>query len=96
MFKTLGIFGFIIVLLLIFVGVYFLLKWVHISVLQKRKGPLINTLVKIKDSLYKKLFYSSFLRYMIVSNLKLTYTVFGFFILTASKVFPVSESQETT
>lgn len=32
MFKTLGIFGLIIVLLLIFVGVYFLLKWVHKSV----------------------------------------------------------------
>ena len=32
---------------------------------------------------------------MIVSNLKLTYTVFGFFILTASKVFAISESQET-
>ena len=32
--------------------------------------------------LAKKLFYSSFLRYMIVSNLKLTYTIIGFFIVT--------------
>ena len=32
--------------------------------------------------MHAKLFYNSFLRYMIVSNLKLTYTVWGFFMLT--------------
>ena len=35
---------------------------------------------KIKLKLEKKLFYSSFLRYMIVSNLKLNYTTWAFLI----------------
>ena len=40
-------------------------------------------MLNLKEMLAKKLFYSSFLRYMIVSNLKLTYTIFGFFIVTS-------------
>ena len=37
----------------------------------------INTVMTFLD---KKLFYSGVLRYMIVSNHKLTYTAFGFFV----------------
>ena len=39
---------------------------------------------KIKLLLQKKLFYSSILRYMIVSNLKLNYTTWAFLIATGS------------
>ena len=80
MFKTLGIFGFVIVILLILMLVYFVLKWTTNAIRSKKVGLLVKTLAKIKDAISQKLFYNSFLRYMIVSNLKLTYTVFGFFL----------------
>ena len=95
MFKTLGIFGFVIVILLILMLVYFVLKWTTNAVRSKKVGLLVKTLAKIKDAISQKLFYNSFLRYMIVSNLKLTYTVFGFFILTTSKIFSVSKDPNT-
>ena len=86
MFKTLGIFGFVLIILLILVGIYLILKHTHKAVAQKREGPFTKNVMKIKELLSKKLFYSSFLRYMIVSNLKLTVTIFGFFILTWSNL----------
>ena len=85
--KSLGLFLVVLLGLVFLVVIYLAIK------ASKTKSGIAY---KIRLKLEKKLFYSSFLRYMIVSNLKLTYTVFGFFILTASKVFPVSESQETT
>ena len=86
MFKTLGIFGFVLIILLILVGIYLILKHAHKAVAQKREGTCTKNVIKIKELLSKKLFYSSFLRYMIVSNLKLTVTIFGFFILTWSNL----------
>lgn len=44
----------------------------------------IHLVAKVKDVLEKKLFYNSFYRYMIVSNLKLTYTLWGFLIAAYS------------
>ena len=82
LFKTLGVFGFVLVFLLICVGIYFLLRWC-IRTVKAKKYPKLNTLA---NKMEEKLFYSSFLRYMIVSNLKLTYTVWGFFILTTGAI----------
>ena len=76
LFKTLGIFGLVLVFLLICVGLYFLLRWAIRSI-KAKKYPKLNTLA---DKMQEKLFYSSFLRYMIVSNLKLTYTVWVSFL----------------
>ena len=70
LFKTLGVFGIVLIFLLICVGFYFLLRWL-IKVIKAEKYPKLNNLA---DKLRDKLFYSAFLRYMIVSNLKLTYT----------------------
>ena len=72
--KTLGFFGLVIVLMLILVGVFFLLSWAN--KLTKR----LAWLRKGKDLLAKKLFFNSFLRYMIVSNHKLTYVIWAFFV----------------
>ena len=59
-----------------------MLRWIIRSI-KAKKYPKLNNLA---DKLQEKLFYSSFLRYMIVSNLKLTYTVWGFFILTTATI----------
>ena len=40
----------------------------------------INLVQKVKTVIEKKLFYSSFYRYLIISNLKLTYTLWAFLI----------------
>ena len=82
LFKTLGVFGFVLVLLLILVGVFFLLKWV-VRAVKAERYKFLNTAT---DKLHAKLFYSSFLRYMIQSFLKLTYTVFGFLMVTTGIV----------
>ena len=65
-------FGIVLLLLLVLVAIYFMM----IACAHK-----ISFIGKIRDLIYKKLFYNGFLRYMIVSNLKLTYTVFGFFFV---------------
>ena len=39
---------------------------------------------RLKIKLKKKLFYSSFLRYMIVSNLKLNFTIWAFLVSQGS------------
>ena len=53
MFKTLGVFGLVIVLLLILLVIYFILKWVHKAIQTNKGGSLLlNTTVKIKDSLH--------------------------------------------
>ena len=69
LFKSLGAFSIILLFLCIGVGIYILLKMCT--------GSLCS---KIKDKLAEKLFFNSFLRYMIVSNLKLNYTIWGFLI----------------
>jgi len=69
LFKSLGAFAIILLGLFIGVGIYFLLRCCT--------GKLCT---QIKDKLHEKLFYNSFLRYMIVSNLKLNYTIWGFLI----------------
>ena len=56
------------------VGIYFLLRWLKFT---RPTNSKINTVITFIDN---KLFYSGLLRYLIVSNLKLTYTAFGFFI----------------
>lgn len=70
LFKSLGVFTLIIVILLIGVLFFFILKLC--------KGEKVT---KIKDKLHAKLFFNGFLRYMTVSNLKLNYTVWGFMIV---------------
>ena len=72
--KTLGVFGLVLIILLIGVGIYFVLKWL------KSLSPTNTKINYVMAFLHKKLFYSSILRYMIISNHKLTYTAFGFFI----------------
>ena len=72
--KTLGVFGLVFIILLICVGIYFLLKWM------KSLMPTNSKINSVMTFLHKKLFYSSILRYMIISNHKLTYTAFGFFV----------------
>ena len=70
LFKSLGVFAFIILALLIGVLIFFVLKLCK-----------DEKFTKIKDKLHAKLFFNSFLRYMTVSNLKLNYTVWGFMIV---------------
>ena len=70
LFKSLGVFTLIIVVLLIGVLLYFILKLC--------KGEKVTL---VKNKLHEKLFYNGFLRYMTVSNLKLNYTVWGFMIV---------------
>ena len=69
--KSLGLFFVVILGLLFLVLIYFI---VRASKNEK------NFAFKIKMKLEKKLFYSSFLRYMIVSNLKLNFTTWAFLI----------------
>ena len=70
--QSLGMFGLVLFLMLILVGIYCLLY------VCAHKIPFIT---KLKDFIYSKLFYNGFLRYMIVSYLKLSYTVWGFFFV---------------
>ena len=69
--KSLGFFILVLLLLVLLVLVYFAFK------ASKNPKSLIS---KIREKLEKKLFYSSFLRYMIVSNLKLNFTTWAFLI----------------
>ena len=64
---------FVLVLLMILLGCLFYL-------ILKTCDQRIKIIRITKEMLYKKLFYSSFLRYMIVSNMELTTTVWAFFI----------------
>ena len=67
--KSLGLFFVVILGLLFLVLIYFCVK-------SSKKETSIAYKIKVK--LEKKLFYSSFLRYMIVSNLKLNFTTWAF------------------
>ena len=69
--KSLGLF------LVVILGLFSLLLIYFIVKAAKNETTLVY---KIKIKLEKKLFYSSFLRYMIVSNLKLNYTTWAFLI----------------
>ena len=69
--KSLGLFFVVILVLLFFVLIYFVVKS------SKNEKSLAY---KVKVKLEKKLFYSSFLRYLIVSNLKLNFTTWAFLI----------------
>ena len=73
--KSLGLFAVVVICLLTLVLVYYLVK------LSKNKTGCAH---KIRVRLEKKLFYSSFLRYMIVSNLKLNFTIWAFLISSYS------------
>lgn len=70
--KSLGIFGFAIIVMLILVAFVFLVKKLN----QKYK-----VLDKVAKLIRKKLFYNGFLRYMVTGNLKMTHT--GFSIIAA-------------
>ena len=69
--KNLGLFGVAFGGLLVLISTYYLIKRFN------TKYKLID---KMKVKLEEKLFYAAFLRYMIVSNLKLTYTIWAFLI----------------
>ena len=69
--KSLGLFLVVMMGLLFLVVIYYMVK------ASKNEQSLSY---KIKVKLEKKLFYSSFLRYMIVSNLKLNFTTWAFLI----------------
>ena len=71
LFKSLGLFLMVLLGLLSLVLVYFMVK---------ASKNTKSIAYKIKLKLEKKLFYSSFLRYMIVSNLKLNFTTWAFLI----------------
>lgn len=71
MVKSFGLFGVAGAMLLLLLVLYKAIKCL------KQKTGLAH---KIRLALEKKLFYSSFLRYLIVSNLKLTYTVWAFLL----------------
>ena len=70
LFKSLGIFTINLVLLMLILTIYLLLF--------TAKSRFI---LRVRNLIYKKLFYNGFLRYMLVSNLKLNYTLWGFFFL---------------
>jgi len=74
--KSLGMFA-----LVIFVLILLVTFWAITRCLQNRG---INVGQKIKVALEKKLFYNSLYRYMIISNLKLTYTLWGFLLAAFS------------
>ena len=69
--KSLGLFLVVVIGLLLLVMIYYMVK-------SSKNEKTIAYKLKLK--LEKKLFYSSFLRYMIVSNLKLNYTTWAFLI----------------
>jgi len=84
--KSLGMFA-----LVIFVLILVVAFWAITRCLQKRG---INVGQKIKVALEKKLFYNSLYRYMIISNLKLTFTLWGF-LLAAYSFETTQESLKT-
>ena len=67
--KQLGIF--ILALIMIILGIFVYLCLASI----KSQNPVI---LKTREMIKNKLFFSSMYRYLIVSNLKLTYTLLGF------------------
>ena len=71
LFKSLGVFFVVLFGLVLLVVIYLLVK------AAKTKTGIAH---KIRLKLEKKLFYSSFLRYMIVSNLKLNFTTWAFLL----------------
>jgi len=73
--KSYGLFGVAVLGLLLLLVIYLMIKCL------KQKKGIVH---KLRVALEKKLFYSSFLRYLIVSNLKLTYTIWAFLLGKAS------------
>ena len=73
--KSLGLFFIIILCLLFLVIIYYMVNYMVRAAKNSKSFAF-----KLKLKLEKKLFYSSFLRYMIVSNLKLNYTAWAFLI----------------
>lgn len=73
--KSLGLFGLVLAVLIFLVTVYYATKCI------KNKRGLAH---KLRTKLEEKLFYSSILRYFIVSNLKLNYTISAFLISKSS------------
>ena len=73
--KSLGLFSVILAALVFFLIMYSAIKCI------KKKTGLAHRLRLILE---KKLFYSSFLRYLIVSNLKLNYTIWAFLVATGN------------
>ena len=69
--KSLGLFFVILIFLIMLLMIFFGIKF------SKGKSQILE---KIKTKLKKKLFYSSFLRYMLTSNLKLNFTVWAFLL----------------
>ena len=69
--KSFGAFGVAALVLLLLLVLYRMVTCL------KRKTGLAH---KLRLALEKKLFYSSFLRYLIVSNLKLNYTIWAFLL----------------
>ena len=69
--KSLGLFLVVLLGLVFLVVIYLAIK------ASKTKSGIAY---KIRLKLEKKLFYSSFLRYMIVSNLKLNFTTWAFLL----------------
>ena len=67
--KSLGLYAIVLGGLLIAIGFYVIMRFLC---LEKCKG--------VRTFLQKKLFYGSFIRYMIVSNLKVNYTVTAFLV----------------
>ena len=80
--KSLGVLAIVLAVLFSLIIVYLLVK-------------LMKNCTRIREALEKKLFYSSFLRYMIVSNLKLTYTNFAF-LLSSYSFATTMEGAKTT
>ena len=71
MFKSLGIFVLTLIAILAGVVMYWVLKSMEKKVKVAEKG---------RRFIGHRLFFSSFLRFMIVSNMELTVTVWGFFV----------------
>ena len=71
MFKSLGIFVLTMIAILAGVVMYWVLKSMEKKVKVAQKG---------RRFIGHRLFFSSFLRFMIVSNMELTVTVWGYFI----------------
>ena len=69
--KSLGFFA------LVFLGLVSLVPIYYAFRASKNQNSIAY---KIRAKLEKKLFYSSFLRYMIVSNLKLNFTAWAFLV----------------
>ena len=72
LFRGLGVFSIVLVLGLLGVAIYVLLSAMTRGHCKWLKTP--------RDFIHRKLFYNGFLRYLIVSNLKLTITAWAFFI----------------